>query len=411
MGESSPSLSPLHRAWRKLPQGPRRWAFVRGTTMLAPKPDRVPAPVTAGVGVVGEVSRASGLGTGARLMGAALEAQGIAHWMLDIGDRLPGGAVVPPAVMPPPGVPLVFHVNPPSLGWAMLRLPKDALAGRRVIGYWAWELPVMPALWRVGLQLVHEIWVPSRFTAAAIAQMLPADGRIKLHVVPHPVAAVPQERSPLDRAAFGLPETAVVVLCGFNLASSLVRKNPLAAIAAFKAAFGSRSDRLLVLKVGHAHHFPDDFAQIRAAVADAGNIRIVTAELSVGDTHALTACADIVLSLHRSEGFGLLPAEAMLLGRAVIATGWSGNMDFMDAQSAALVGYRLVPAVDPRGVLVAPGAIWAEADIGEAAGWLQRFPGDAGLRAAFGARATAMVRERLVAAPLHAAVTALGLPA
>ena len=71
-----------------------------------------------------------------------------------------------------------------------------------------------------------------------------------------------------------------------------------------------------------------------------------------------------MLSLHRSEGFGLVPAEAMLLGRAVVATGWSGNMDFMDADSAALVGYRLVPARDPRGVFEAPGADWAEPDLG-----------------------------------------------
>jgi glycosyltransferase involved in cell wall biosynthesis len=310
--------------------------------------------------------------------------------------------------MPPPGVPLLVHVNPPSLGWALLRLPRGALAGRRIIGYWAWELPVMPPSWRVGLRLVHEVWVLSHFTAAAVATMLPADGRVKLRVVPIPIAASPPRPSALGRADFGISSDAVVVLCSFNLASSMVRKNPMAAIAAFQAAFGNRTDRLLVLKVGHVHHFPDDFAHIRAAVGDAPNIRIETREFSTGDTHALTACADIVLSLHRSEGFGLVPAEAMLLGRPVVATGWSGNMDFMDAQSAALVGYRLVPAVDPRGVLEAPGAVWAEPDVGEAADWLRRLADDAGLRTALGARGAAMARERLGASALRDAVAALG---
>ena len=98
-----------------------------------------------------------------------------------------------------------------------------------------------------------------------------------------------------------------------------------------------RADRVLLLKVGHPGHFPEDFAALRAAVGDAPNIRIETREMEQGEAHALTACADIVLSMHRSEGFGLVPAEAMLLGRAVVATGWSGNTDFMDDSGACLL--------------------------------------------------------------------------
>lgn len=398
------ALTPLHRLWRRLPAGPRRWAFVQGMTALAPKPDRVAPPVAPGIGVVGEISRASGLGEGARLMGAALDSLEIPHWMLDVGDRLPGGRAVGPIVLPPPGVPLVFHVNPPSLGWAMRHLPAGALAGRRIIGYWAWELPVMPALWRVGLRLVHEVWVPSRFTADAVATMLPADGRIPLRVVPHPVAVRPPVPSGLSRGDFGWPAEAVVVLAGFNLASSLARKNPMAAIAAFRAAFGDRLDRVLVLKIGHVDHFPDDFAKILAAVDGAANIRIETSEMQAADLHAMTRCADIILSLHRSEGFGLVPAEAMLLGRPVVATGWSGNMDFMEAGAAALVGYRLVEARDPRGVLEVPGAVWAEPDVGEAAEWLVRLADDPGLRARMGAAGAAMARARLGADALADAV-------
>lgn len=411
MSVGTPKLHPLHRAWRLLPRGPRRWVFGQATAMLAPRADRAPPPARLGVAVGGEISTPSGLGMGARLMLAALAQEGVPTWALDVGDRLPGSRAVPQAEIPPPGVPLVLHVNAPHMAWTLLRQRRALMARRRVIGYWAWELPTVPPDWRQGLAHVHEVWVPSRFTADALAGFLPRDGRVPLRVVPHPVAAVPPVPSGLDRAAFGLPAEAVVVLCAFNLASSMVRKNPLAAIAAFRAAFGERADRLLVLKVGHSQHYARDMAEIAAACAGAGNIRIETRSLPIADSHALTAAADIVLSLHRSEGFGLVPAEAMLLERAVVCTGWSGNMDFMDETSAGLVAYRLVPAQDPRGVLEAPGAVWAEPDIGSAAAQLQRLADDAEARRGMAARGRAMALARLGSGPLMQAVRGLGLEA
>lgn len=403
------SLHPLHRAWRLLPAGRRRAAFEWGTRMLAPRIDPLPPPARHGLGVGGELSTPSGLGAGARRMRLALGQLGVAHWGLDTGDRLPGSGSGRIVETLPPGAPLVLHVNAPLMAWGLLRLPREAARGRRIIGYWAWELPVLPAAWRAGLRYVHEVWVPSRFTAAAVARMLPADGRIPLRVVPIPVGAAPPRPAARGRADFGLPDAALLVLCAFNLASSFVRKNPLAAIAAFRAAFGDRADRILLLKVGHTHHFPEDWQAIRDAAAGAGNIRFETRALPEAENDALTGLADIVLSLHRSEGFGLVPAEAMWLGRPVVATGWSGNMDFMDADSAALVGFRLVPARDPRGVLEAEGAMWAEPDVAEAAAWLRRLADEPALRAAMGARGAALVRRRLSAAGLAEAVRGLGL--
>jgi glycosyltransferase involved in cell wall biosynthesis len=274
-----------------------------------------------------------------------------------------------------------------------------------VIGYWAWELPTVSPDWRPGCRFVHQVWTPSHFSAAALETLLP--GRVR--VVPHPLAAVPPLPASLDRAAFGLPEQAVVVLVSFNLASSFERKNPLGAIAAFRAAFGDRPDRLLLLKIGHPGHFPADFARLRAAVAGAANIRIDTAAMPPGDRHALTRAADIVLSLHRSEGFGLVPAEAMLLGRPVVATAWSGTLDFMDDSSAALVPCRLIPARDPRGVFQAPGAEWADPDIEAAAAQLRRLADDAEARRELGARGRAMALARLGTGPLQAALAAIGL--
>jgi len=252
---------------------------------------------------------------------------------------------------------------------------------------------------------VHEIWTPSRFTAAALEGLAP--GRVR--VVPHPVAASPPAPSALDRSDFGLPERAFVVLTSFSLASSFARKNPLAAIAAFRQAFGAQRDRILVLKLGHAAHWPEDFAMVRQAVGDASNIRIELRDLPAADSHALTACADVVLSLHRSEGFGLVPAEAMLLGKTVVATDWSATAEFLDADTGVPIPYRLIPAVDPRGVFEAPGAVWAEADVGAAAAALRALAADPARVKFLGDAARRHARARFTAAPLHDALQGLGL--
>ena len=99
----------------------------------------------------------------------------------------------------------------------------------------------------------------------------------------------------------------------------------------------------------------------------------------------------------------------MLLGRAVVATNWSGNTDFMDAQTAALVPYTLIPAIDPRGVFQAPGAVWADADVAAAAAQLRRLADDAAARLALGTRAQAAAKQRLGSAPLAAALREIGL--
>jgi glycosyltransferase involved in cell wall biosynthesis len=401
------TLSWSHRLWRLLPAGPRRTMLAHAGALMAPRITQPPPAADHGLVVAGELARPSGLGEGARLMLAALSGLGVAGWPVDVGAALPAsaGREHRPAALPPDGAPLVLHVNAPLLPLALRHLPRGLVQRRRVIGYWAWELPTVPPDWRLGVRFVHEVWAPSRFTAAALEALLP--GRVR--VVPHPVAAAPPAPAPLDRAAFGLPDDAVVVLVSFNLASSFARKNPLGAIAAFRAAFGNRRDRILLLKVGHPGHFPADFAQLRQAVGDAPNIRLDTDELPRADRHALTRSADIVLSLHRSEGFGLVPAEAMLLGRPVIATAWSGNMDFMDETSAALVGYRLIPARDPRGVFEADGAEWAEPSPTDAVAQLRWLADDAEARRALGGRGQAMAQARLGAAQLAAALRGIGL--
>lgn len=339
---------------------------------------------------------------------SALAGMGTPVVELDLGDPICRHRKAMP--IPPGGMPLVIHVNAPMLPLALLRMPRRMVRGRRVIGYWAWELPTMPQAWHVGLDFVHEIWVLSQFTADAVSSMLPQNSPIKVRAVPPPIAISPPIPSGLGRADFGLSPSAVITMISFSLASSFARKNPLAAIAAHRMAFGNRADRILLIKVTHAELFPKDYAALQAACLDLDNVRFEIRTLPAADRHALTACADIVMSLHRSEGLGLVPAEAMLLGVPVVATGWSATMEFMDQHSACLVGYRLVPAVDPRGVFEAPGAVWADADVDEAASHLVTLADDPALRARIGAAGRQMVEQCLGDRQLRAAVQALGLP-
>jgi glycosyltransferase involved in cell wall biosynthesis len=391
-----------HAIWRGLPPTLRRRVFARATGWVAPRPSPQKGPAPPGIAIAGEFSRASGLGEGARLMAEAARRLKIPVWTIDLPPPVDGRREVDAVAttIPPPGVPLVLHVNAPMLPLALLRLPEAVTRRRAIVGYWAWEMPEVPPDWYPALACVTQVWVPSRFTAAALAPLLP--GRVR--VVPPSLGVVPPVASTVGRAAFGLPADAVVVLVSFNMASSFARKNPFAAVAAFRGAFGDRADRVLVLKVGHPEHAPADFARL-TQMAQAPNIRIDTATLPSADRHALTACADIVLSLHRGEGFGLVMAEAMLLGKPVVATGWSGNTDFMDSANAALVGYRLAPARDDRSVYH---GLWAEPDVTEAAMHLRTLADDREARQALGERARQSLLARLGAEPLIAALGGLG---
>jgi glycosyltransferase involved in cell wall biosynthesis len=184
----------------------------------------------------------------------------------------------------------------------------------------------------------------------------------------------------------------------------------LGAVEAFRRAFGTRSDRQLVLKATNPQAAPADYARLLQAIAALPNARIDDRKLPRADNYALIASADIVLSLHRSEGLGMVMAEAMCLGRPVVATAWSGNMEFMDKQSAALVPATLVTPDDPTGEFTLSGAKWADPDLDVAAAHLRQLADDPAARAALGEAGRRMVRSRLTADGLRDAALALGLP-
>ena len=166
------------------------------------------------------------------------------------------------------------------------------------------------------------------------------------------------------------------VLLMFNMASGFARKNPLAAIKAFRTAFGNDPSTRLIVKMTNATVYPTGIRLINECVGDADNIDVVSRTMSDAEINDLYGETDVVISLHRSEGFGLTVAEAMLRGLPAVATNWSGNVDFLTASTGVPVPYRLAPAVDPQGSYHFPAMSWADADVEAAAAALARLRHD-----------------------------------
>jgi glycosyltransferase involved in cell wall biosynthesis len=180
------------------------------------------------------------------------------------------------------------------------------------------------------------------------------------------------------------------LLIVLHLGSAFSRKNPVAAISAFRRAFGNTADKVLIVKLVDPGGDGRARRHLADAIGSARNIRVIDRTLSPREMTGLIAAADIIISLHRAEGFGLVPAQAMQLGKPVVATGWSGNLDFMTEANSALVSYSLVPVRDPEGSFDdMADQQWAEADVDHAAEWLKRLSASPELRTRLGSAAAA----------------------
>ena len=394
--------SALRRLWQVLPQSTRRQILFDVSRVIAPLPDPHPRGGFP-LGIAGLFSTASGIGEGARLAYAALDAAGFTPTAFDLSPAFGQVEFADRArrALDPGGGSLIVHHNGPFLPHALWALGRARIRGRRIIGYWAWELPKLPEDWQPSFRYVHEIWVPSTFTRDAVA----AATDKPVHVVHHPLPPLPV--TPNMRARLGLSQDALIVLNVMHLGSAFARKNPLAAIAAFRRAFGDAPDRVLVIKLIASGATAWAQRALDAAIAGASNIRLIEGMLPEADMMGLTAAADIVISLHRSEGFGLVPAQAMALGRPVVATAWSGNLDFMSERNSALVSCKLIPVKDPEGTFGVEDQMWADANVEEAAAWLKRLATDAHLRRALGDTAAADIASQLSPTSFAARVAAL----
>jgi len=265
-----------------------------------------------------------------------------------------------------------------------------------------WELPRLPLIpdWAGLLGSMDLVLAPSRFILESIERSAP-----EVRAVHYPQTVFLPSDIAASRDAFGLPHDAVLFFMNIDVTSDLARKNPAAAMAAFRAAFTPQERVLgkrvfLVVKLGHTKSgYPwADASQLMAELAAMPNVIVIDRELTYAETLSLNAACDVYVSLHRSEGLGLNLLEAMTLGRPVIATGWSGNMDFMTPEDSCLVGHELVPVQAThyayRPEAIGPGQVWAEPNIAEASNWIRRLADDESLRCRLGAAAQAAMDVR-----------------
>jgi glycosyltransferase involved in cell wall biosynthesis len=339
--------------------------------------------------LIGYADLVSGRAEDLRMTALALRRQ---HRGCAVLDRLSGEITTEDgcaagAFAAPPQINLL-HLNADTAFFDYIFLRERGIERNYTIGYWAWELAKFPEEWKSSFAFVQEVWVSSRFAYDAIAP------ETTKPVLLMPMAvAVPAPEPGLRRADFGLLDDKFVFYFSFDFRSYASRKNPLAAVAAFRRAFpsGNPSAALLLKTIG-SDWKPEERDSLLEAIRGDPRILLIDREFTRPRAIALLAMSDCFLSLHRCEGFGRGPAEAMLLGKPVIVTDYSGTRDFATSETALLVDYELVPV----GAEEYPGAreqVWAEPDIDQAAAAMRRLAGDAALAARLGNAGRARIRE------------------
>jgi glycosyltransferase involved in cell wall biosynthesis len=259
--------------------------------------------------------------------------------------------------------------------------------GKYNIGIWYWELSKFPARWLPAFRFYDEIWATSSFTRDCLSRISP----VPVVKIRYPLFLDTDIVDSKARKKLDLAEDLYVFLFMFDFGGIFERKNPLAVVKAFGLSFGRDERALLVLN--HINSwFNPAAAKILRRASSGLNVTIIDRHLSERDYLSLLAASDCYVSLHRSEGLGLTMAEAMFLGKPVIATAYSGNMDFMNVNNSLLVEYELAELKKDYGPYE-KGNVWAEPDIEHAAElmrWVYDNPDKAGT---MGKRASSDIRQ------------------
>jgi len=358
-----------------------------------------PLPDGFGLNLVGQFSADNGLGNTARAFAAALRSHRVPSAIVNVGgaagildtntDWREHYARSANEIRHP----VNLYVVTADFG-AVLDRPWLLVPGRLHVATLWWEATSLPPAWIPHLQRLDAIVACTPFVAEIAANQVPLVPVMRCrHPLPLPPGVI------ADRRRFGMGPNSFVLTTGFNPESDPARKNPLAPIKAFRDAFPRDvADVELVVRV----QFADGSGLARRTIGDIGRaigddarIRVISEPLSYRDVLSLHASGDAYVSLHRGEGLGLGLMEAMALGKPVIATGWSGNMDFMDYRCACPVRYALAPVRGNYGFLqpefLGPLAQWATPVMDDAIAWMRRLHRDRDLRRTIGAAAAARI--------------------
>jgi glycosyltransferase involved in cell wall biosynthesis len=335
-----------------------------------------------------------GMGEHARSTHRAFQAAGVTAALVDVADA---NAAIDPDLdrdfsrylaKPAKGGVNLFCVNGDEAARIIDKLGAEAFESGYNIIYPAWELARYPEPWARAVERFDEVWAPSAFIQDAIA------GAISKPVIHMPLAVDLKLSAFLGRRYFGIPEDAFAVLFFFDFSSFADRKNPEAVLRAFELLVARRPDARIHCVIKSRGGADADAAQaaLEARLAAlAPRAQAIYGDLSDNEIKNLIRNCDVFVSLHRSEGFGRGPAEAMALGRAAVATGYSGNLDFMAPGTSLLVDYRLIP-VAPGAYPHGDGQVWADASPEHASQLIEQLMDDPAAARAMGARGREHIR-------------------
>ena len=370
---------------------------------FAPKTDipepYVPGEHPKGINLYGFFKAENGLAQGVRTYARAMEKAGIPHTFLntDFIGWLPQNDTTFDNQLTKENkyAVNVIHVNPDQWQEACGMFPRSQFDGHYNIGVFLWELETPPEEWRPMFDYVDEVWTPSEFIARAMKKATDKPVTVIRYCI-----ETPYDES-LGRADFGLGDGDFLVLTTYDSNSYASRKNPGGAIDAFREAFGEKPEGVkLVIKISNPKPEDIDFVESRL---DPEAFILMTERMDRRRMNSLIRLCDVFLSLHRSEGFGLVPAEAMSLGTATVATNWSANTEFMPAGTACPVDCRLVPVGDAYRYRQ-EGFEWADPDVHQAAEYLRRLKADPDYREKIAQAGQQYIREELSAAKCAAGI-------
>ena len=318
---------------------------------------------TPGVNVAGYFDATLGLGEAVRQVAAALEVAGALVAPMNLThESAPTLGAAPPS-RDGPHETTVVCTTPEGMPAARDEMGPEALTGRRIIGFWWWEVQGLPERWTRSFDGLDEVWAGSRFVAEVLGAVAPIPVvRMPLPVAEPSVAAVTRE-------ALGLPEGFLFGFV-FDPVSGFERKNPVGLIDAFARAFPGDGDEHLVIKTLEGSRAPAAHAALSAAASAHPRVHLLDRNLPSEEKNALIAALDCYVSLHRSEGFGLTLAEAMLLGVPVVATDYGGSRDFVTPFNAWPVDWR-AQVIGQGNDPYPPDGTWAAPDIDHAAAVLR----------------------------------------
>lgn len=262
----------------------------------------------------------------------------------------------------------VFHINAHEFTMAYMNLGKKVFDNHYNIAFWLWELEEFPEEWVPCINLLDEIWTPSEFISNSLRK------KTSKPVVTIPYHVTAPVNTTFNREYFSLPENQFLFLGMYDSNSISERKNPQAVIKAFKAAFDPNDARVgLVLKINHIKE--QELNALKEELNGYTNVYFLLNNMTKLEVNSLIQSVDVYVSLHRAEGFGLVLAEAMLLGTPVIATNYSANTEFMNQEVACLVDYDLIELQENIS-LYQKGNYWADPNIETAANYMKLLAND-----------------------------------